>query len=56
MNYLYHMTRETGIVYYDGKMIQVENRVDTVQGRITDSDDILYVYAQRLYHLASVSS
>jgi uncharacterized protein (TIGR00369 family) len=45
VNYLRPMTRETGIVYGEGKVIQVGGRVATAEGRITDANGKLYAHA-----------
>jgi len=45
VNFLRPMTRETGIVYCEGEVIQVGKRVGTAEGRITDADGKLYAHA-----------
>ncbi len=44
VNYLRPMTRETGLVYSEGKVIHVGGRVATAEGRITDADGKLYAH------------
>jgi uncharacterized protein (TIGR00369 family) len=45
VNYVRAMTSETGIVYSEGKVIQVGGRIATAEGRITDADGKLYAHA-----------
>jgi uncharacterized protein (TIGR00369 family) len=44
VNYLRPMTRETGLVYSEGKVIHVGGRIATAEGRITDADGKLYAH------------
>ncbi len=44
VNYLRPMTRETGIVYCEGKVIHVGGRVATSEGRLTDAAGKLYAH------------
>jgi uncharacterized protein (TIGR00369 family) len=44
VNYLRPMTRETGIVYCEGKIIHVGGRVATAEGRLTDAAGKLYAH------------
>jgi len=45
VNYLRPMTRDTGTVYSEGKVIYVGGRVATAEGRITDASGKLYAHA-----------
>ncbi len=44
VNYLRPMTRDTGLVYCEGKVIHVGGRIATAEGRITDADGKLYAH------------
>jgi uncharacterized protein (TIGR00369 family) len=44
VNYLRPMTRETGLVYSEGKVIHVGGRIATAEGRITDAEGKLYAH------------
>jgi len=44
INYLRPMTRKTGLVYCEGKVIHVGGRVATAEGRLTDADGKLYAH------------
>lgn len=44
VNYLRPMTRETGPVYCEGKVIHVGGRIATAEGRLTDADGNLYAH------------
>lgn len=44
VNYLRPMTRQTGIVYCEGKVIHVGGRVATSEGRLTDATGKLYAH------------
>ncbi len=44
INYLRPMTRKTGLVYCEGKVIHVGGRVATAEGRLTGADGKLYAH------------
>ncbi len=45
VNYIRSMTRDTGIVYSEGKVIYTGGRIATAEGRITDGSGKLYAHA-----------
>ncbi len=45
VNYIRSMTRDTGIVYSEGKVIYTGGRIATAEGRITDASGKLYAHA-----------
>jgi len=44
VNYLRPMTRESGMMYCEGKVIHVGGRIATAEGRLTDADGKLYAH------------
>ncbi len=45
VNYIRSMTRDTGTVYSEGKVIYKGGRIATAEGRITDASGKLYAHA-----------
>jgi uncharacterized protein (TIGR00369 family) len=45
VNYIRSMTRDTGTVYCEGKVLHSGGRVATAEGRITDASGKLYAHA-----------
>lgn len=45
INFLRPITRETGTVYCEGKVIHVGRRIGTAEGRVTDASGKLYAHA-----------
>jgi len=45
VNYIRSMTRDTGKVYSEGKVIYTGGRIATAEGRITDAEGKLYAHA-----------
>ncbi len=45
VNYIRSMTRDTGIVYSEGKVLHSGGRIATAEGRITDGAGKLYAHA-----------
>ena len=45
VNYIRSMTRDTGTVYSEGKLIYAGGRIATAEGRITDASGKLYAHA-----------
>ena len=45
VNYIRSMTRDTGMVYSEGKVIYIGGRIATAEGRITDASGKLYAHA-----------
>ncbi len=45
VNYIRSMTRDTGTVYSEGKIIYTGGRIATAEGRITDASGKLYAHA-----------
>ncbi len=45
VNYIRSMTRDTGTVYCEGKVIYAGGRIATAEGRITDASGKLYAHA-----------